>query len=79
MFGTLQKRLPQTPLASITGIDRANRFLREAYLARHNARFKPEAEGSAFVPFAGALDDILCIQEAHRRTTTPCATRRELT
>ncbi len=66
MFGTLQKRLPQElRLASITGIDRANRFLREAYLARHNARFQtpPEAEGSAFVPFAGALDDILCIQE----------------
>ena len=23
----------------------------------------PEAQGSAFVPFAGALDDILCIQQ----------------
>ena len=66
MFATLQKRLPQElRLASITGIDRANRFLKEVYLARHNARFQapPEAEGSAFVPFAGALDDILCIQE----------------
>ncbi len=66
MFGTLQKRLPQElRLAGIAGIDRANRFLKDVYLARHNARFQTpaEAEGSAFVPFAGALDDILCIQE----------------
>ena len=34
-------------------------------LPQHNARFAvtPEAEGSAFVPFAGALDVILCVQE----------------
>ena len=66
MFGTLQKRLPQElRLAGITEIDRANRFLKEVYLPRHNARFQvpAEEEGSAFVPFAGALDDILCIQE----------------
>ena len=45
--------------------EEANRFLKEVYLPQHNARFQvtPEAEGSAFVPFAGALDDILCIQE----------------
>ena len=66
MFATLQKRLPQElRLTGITEIDAANRFLKEVYLPRHNARFAtpPEAEGSAFVPFAGALDDILCIQE----------------
>ena len=66
MFGTLQKRLPQElRLAGIAGIEEANRFLEEVYLPRHNARFQvtPEAEGSAFVPVAGALDDILCIQE----------------
>ena len=66
MFGTLQKRLPQElRLAGIGGIEEANRFLKEVYLPQHNARFQvtPEAEGSAFVPFAGALDDILCIQE----------------
>ena len=43
----------------------ANRFLREVYLPLHNARFATPAEdkGSAFVPFAGALDDILCVQQ----------------
>ncbi len=66
MFATLQQRLPQElRLASITGIDVANRFLKEVCLARHNARFAvtAEAEGTAFVPFAGALDDHLCVQE----------------
>ena len=66
MFGTLQKRLPQElRLAGITEIDEANRFLKEVYLPQHNARFAlpAEVEGSAFVSFAGALDDILCIQE----------------
>ena len=66
MFGTLQTRLPQElRLAGITEMAEANRFLREVYLPQHNARFQvmPEAQGSAFVPFTGALDDILCIQE----------------
>ena len=66
MFGTLQKRLPQElRLAGITTMDEANRFLRETFLPDHNRRFAiaPEEPGSAFVPFAGALDDILCIQE----------------
>ena len=70
MFGTLQKRLPQElRLAGIGGIEEANRFLKEVYLPQHNARFQvtPEADGSAFVPFAGALDDILCIQEERTR------------
>ena len=64
MFGTLQKRLPQElRLAGITGIDEANRFLKEVYLPQHNAHFATPAEGqgSAFVPVAGALDDILCV------------------
>ena len=63
MFGTLQKRLPQElRLAGITEMAEANRFLRELYLPLHNARFATPAEdqGSAFVPFTGALDDILC-------------------
>ena len=62
----MQKRLPQElRLAGITGIDEANRFLKEVYLPQHNARFAlpAEVEGSAFVSFAGALDDILCVQE----------------
>lgn len=66
MFGTLQKRLPQElRLAGITEMAEANRFLKEVYLPLHNARFAIPAEdkGSAFVPFAGALDDILCVQD----------------
>jgi len=66
MFGTLQKRLPQElRLAGITTMDEANQFLRETFLPDHNQRFAiaPEEPGSAFVPFAGNLDDILCIQE----------------
>jgi len=66
MFGTLQKRLPQElRLAGITTMAEANRFLAETYLPLHNARFAiaPAEKGSAFVPFAGALGDILCIHE----------------
>ncbi len=66
MFGTLQGRLPQElRLAGITTMAKANAFLRDVYLPRHNARFAvpAEGEGSAFVPFAGQLDDILCLQE----------------
>lgn len=66
MFGTLQQRLPQElRLNGITTIDEANCFLRDEFLPRHNARFAvaPEDEGSAFVPFTGNLDDILCIQD----------------
>src|SRR6195256_4475651 len=40
MFGTLQGRLPQElALAEIDDVAAANRFIREVYLARHNARF----------------------------------------
>ena len=66
MFGTLQKRLPQElRLAGITTMAEANRFLEEVYLPAHNARFARPAEavGAAFVPFAGDLEDILCVQE----------------
>jgi transposase len=66
MFGTLQKRLPQElRLAGITPMEEANRFLRETFLPDHNRRFavRPEEPGSAFVPFAGKLADILCVQE----------------
>ena len=66
MFGTLQQRLPQAlRLAGITTMDEANRFLVETFWPAHNARFAVSAEdaGSAFVPFAGDLADILCIQD----------------
>jgi hypothetical protein len=66
MFATLQDRLPkELRLAGITGMDAAHRFLADQYLPRHNARFArpPEEAGTAFVPFAGLLEDILCVQE----------------
>ena len=66
MFGTLQKRLPQElRLAGITDMAGANRFFKEVFLPQHNARFATPAEdqGTAFVPFTGALNDILCIHE----------------
>ena len=83
MFGTFQKRLPQElRLAGITDRAKANRFLKDVYLPQHNARFAvpAEAEGTAFAPFAGPLDDILCVQE--ERTVagdnTVCYKRRTL-
>ena len=66
MFGTLQKRLPQElRLAGVTTMIEANRFLTETFLPEHNQRFAiaPEEPGSAFVPLAGQLDDIHCIQD----------------
>ena len=66
LFGTLQSRLPplmrQEGLASI---EAANRWLATVSIPQHNARFAvaPAEEGTAFVPFVGALDDILCVQE----------------
>jgi transposase len=67
MFATLQDRLPkELRLAGITNRDAANRFIREVYLPRHNARFAVKAEqpGSEFVSDRGrAYTDILCIQD----------------
>ena len=67
MFGTLQDRLVnELRLEAITDMAAANRYLREVYLARHNAQFtvKPESETSAFTPVAGFdIANILCIQE----------------
>ncbi len=73
-FGTLQKRLPQElRLAGITtagsspgqAMEEANRYLAEVFWPAHNARFAvtPTDAGSAFVPFAGTIEDILCIHE----------------
>ena len=66
LFGTLQSRLP--PLLrqeGITSMAAATRWLATIYIPRHNARFAVAAaeEGSAFVPFVGSLDDVLCVQE----------------
>ena len=66
VFGTLQARLPaELRVAGITTLEAANRFLREHFIADHNARFAvPAAEpGSAFVAYAGLpLGEVLCIQ-----------------
>ena len=66
LWDTLQKRLP--PLLRTNGIttmEAANRWLAEVYLEQHNARFVVAAaeEGTAFIPFVGELDNILCIEE----------------
>jgi hypothetical protein len=66
MFGTLQNRLPQElRVAGISTMAEANRFLEDVFWPAHNARFARPAEeaASAFVPFAGPLDDILCVHE----------------
>jgi transposase len=50
-FGTWQGRLPQElRLRAITTVEAANRFLREAYIAEFNQRFRvnPAQSGSAF-------------------------------
>ena len=66
LWDTLQKRLP--PLLrtnGLTTIEAANRWLAEVYVEQHNARFAVAAteEGTAFIPFVGELDNILCIEE----------------
>lgn len=63
VFGALQQRLPPLlRLHGITTIEAANRYLADTYRSEHNARFAVAAaeEGSAFVPFAGDVRDILC-------------------
>lgn len=70
LFGTLQDRLvKELALAGINTLEAANRWLREVYIAEHNAQFAVPAEqaGSAFVADpSGAWRDILCIQEDRR-------------
>jgi transposase len=67
MFGTLQDRLvKELKHAGLRDIDTANRWIREVYLPRHNARFaKPAAlPDEAFVAADGdLLREILCIEE----------------
>jgi transposase len=65
VFGTLQNRLPQAlRRAGIGSVEAANRFLAEAFVAEHNARFAVKAAepGSAFVAYAGDLAEVLCVQ-----------------
>lgn len=66
-FRTLQDRLPkELALAGMTTVAAANVYLRETYVAQHNARFAvaPEQAGSAFVPVPGVdLREVLCHEE----------------
>jgi hypothetical protein len=65
-FGTWQGRLPQElRLAGITGLEEANRFLREYYIGEMNRKFGVPATqpGHAFVPVRGQdLDRIFSLQ-----------------
>jgi Winged helix-turn helix len=67
MFGTLQDRLvKELKHAGLRDIDRANQWIREVYLPRHNARFaKPAAvDEKAFVAVDPALlSETLCSEE----------------
>jgi len=66
MFGTLQGRLPkELKTAGIKTLEDANRYLKEAYLPAHNAEFmvKPESEKSAYIPWIGNLEEIMCYEE----------------
>jgi transposase len=67
LFQTLQDRLPkELALNGIATVQAANVFLRDVYIAAHNARFavKAEQQGSAFVAIPGVdLHEILCVQE----------------
>lgn len=66
-FRTLQDRLPkELLLAGITTIAGANAYLRQTYVAEHNARFAVPAEqsGTAFVAVSGMdLREVLCHEE----------------
>src|SRR4051795_8730007 len=57
-----RRRCAKKGLASI---EAANRWLATVYIPHHNTRFAVAAaeEGTAFVPFVGALDDILGVQD----------------
>jgi transposase len=65
-FGTWQGRLPQElRLAGITGLEEANRFLREHYIPEMNRKFAVAAagKGHAFVPVRGLdLERIFSLQ-----------------
>lgn len=69
-FRTLQDRLPrELALAGIGTLEAANTWLREVYLARHNARFAVAAAqpGTAWVAVdAATLREALCVTEVRQ-------------
>jgi hypothetical protein len=65
LFGTLQQRLPpRLRQAGISEVGEANCWLNDVYIAEHNERFAvaPAEAGTAFIPFVGDLENILCLQ-----------------
>jgi transposase len=67
IFGTWQGRLPQEfRLKGITTVEAANEFLRNDWIAMHDASFsvKPEQAGTAFLPYTGTeLEKIFSQQQ----------------
>jgi hypothetical protein len=67
IFGTWQGRLPQEfRLKGITTVEAANEFLRNDWIAMHDARFSVKAEhpGTAFLPYTGTeLEKIFSQQQ----------------
>jgi hypothetical protein len=67
LFGTLQDRLvKELRLANVSSIEQANRFVREIYLPKHNARFavKPKSKTDLHRSIDGYdLKNILCLKE----------------
>jgi len=67
LFGTWQGRLPQEfRLRNITTVEAANDFLRQDWIALHNASFSVEAEqsGTAFIAYRGTdLEKIFSQQQ----------------
>ena len=67
IFGTWQGRLPQElRLHGIATMEAANEFLRQDWIAMHDASFSVKAEqtGTAFLPYTGAdLDKIFSQQQ----------------
>src|SRR5271156_3735058 len=67
MFGTLQNRLPkELALQGITTLEKANHYLRDVYLPRHNQQFtvKAKEDKTAYIPWVGGdLNEILSYQE----------------
>jgi len=67
IFGTWQGRLPQEfRLKGITTVEAANEFLRNHWIAMHDARFSVKAEhsGTAFLPYTGTeLEKIFSQQQ----------------
>jgi transposase len=69
LFGTWQGRLPQEfRLRQITSLEAANEFLRQDWIAIHDASFSVKAEqtGTAFLPYPGKDLDKIFSQQYER-------------